>query len=233
MTITLDPDVRAYLDAVRHHLADLPSEERDELVEDLEAHLLEVAAESDEPLASRLGPPDDYAAELRASAGYPPADASLDLDTPADTSGAFLLSRHQFSAIELWWKANRRRPCAHITVADDGSVRLFDQPVALPHGETGQYPAIDRLVREPEWRQFEGVSGLPAVGFSASNLAKLSAIVKASGGKSINFGAPKEARGGMRTGAVQFIVDQPVEGLHVQGAVMPTRIGTRVARWKA
>ena len=164
---------------------------------------------------------------------YIAVDASLDLDTPADTSGAFLLSRHQFSAIELWWKANRRRPCAHITVADDGSVRLFDQPVALPHGETGQYPAIDRLVREPEWRQFEGVSGLPAVGFSASNLAKLSAIVKASGGKSINFGAPKEARGGMRTGAVQFIVDQPVEGLHVQGAVMPTRIGTRVARWKA
>ena len=165
---------------------------------------------------------------------YIAVDARVDLDTDTDTPGSFLLSRHQFSAIELWWKANRGCPCAHITVADDGSVRLFDQPVALPHGETGQYPAIDRHVRAPEWRQFEGVSGLPAVGFSASNLAKLSAIVKASGGKSVDFGAPKEARGGMLIGAVQFIVDQPVEGLHVQGVVMPLQLTeTRVARWKA
>jgi hypothetical protein len=78
-TTTLDPEVVRYLDAVRAHLADLPVDERDELLEDLEAHLVEVAAESDEPLADRLGPPDAYAADLRASAGYPPAGATLDL----------------------------------------------------------------------------------------------------------------------------------------------------------
>jgi hypothetical protein len=75
-TTTVDPEVEAYLAAVRRHLADLPDDERDELLEDLESHLREVAAESDGPLTERLGAPDDYAADLRASAGLPPVDAA-------------------------------------------------------------------------------------------------------------------------------------------------------------
>lgn len=65
-------DVAHYAAAVRAALADLPPAERDDLIEDLADHLAEVAAESDVPLAQRLGSPQDYAEELRASAGLGP-----------------------------------------------------------------------------------------------------------------------------------------------------------------
>jgi hypothetical protein len=70
----MDPDHRssdavAYAAAVRAALADLPSAEAQALLEDLDDHLAEVAAESSEPLAARLGPPENYAAELRSAYG--------------------------------------------------------------------------------------------------------------------------------------------------------------------
>ncbi|GAA3094260.1 HAAS signaling domain-containing protein [Streptosporangium carneum] len=58
-----------YAQAVRDALADLPARDREELLEDLDDHLAEVAAESDAPLEERLGPPEAYAAELRAAYG--------------------------------------------------------------------------------------------------------------------------------------------------------------------
>ena len=64
--------IERYLEAVRAELADLPDDDRVEMLEDVKAHLLEVAAEDDEPLETRLGPPAGYAAELRAAAGLPP-----------------------------------------------------------------------------------------------------------------------------------------------------------------
>jgi hypothetical protein len=65
----LDRRAADYLDEVRSHLADLPADERDDLLEDLEAHVHEVAAATDAPLSDALGPPAAFAAELRASAG--------------------------------------------------------------------------------------------------------------------------------------------------------------------
>jgi hypothetical protein len=62
---------------VKAELDDLPEEDRDELLEDLEEHLLEVAAEDDGTLEQRLGPPASYAEELRASAGLPSRDQTL------------------------------------------------------------------------------------------------------------------------------------------------------------
>ena len=62
-------ELEAYLAAVREALADLPSAERDDLVAEVEASLLESAGESSGPIATRLGPPEDFAAELRAAAG--------------------------------------------------------------------------------------------------------------------------------------------------------------------
>jgi hypothetical protein len=70
-TTVAGEEVRAYLEAVRAHLDYVPPDDRDELLEDLEEHLLEVAAESDGTLEDRLGPPSAYAEELRASAGLP------------------------------------------------------------------------------------------------------------------------------------------------------------------
>lgn len=63
--------VARYASAVRAAFADLPGPDRELLLEDLEDHLQEVAAEAGGPLAERLGRPEAYAAELRASAGLP------------------------------------------------------------------------------------------------------------------------------------------------------------------
>jgi len=68
-TTTDQPDVAAYLAAVRSELADVPVDERDDLLAEVEASLLDAADESDAPIAARLGPPTDFAAELRAAAG--------------------------------------------------------------------------------------------------------------------------------------------------------------------
>ncbi|GAB2810016.1 hypothetical protein GCM10022221_04270 [Actinocorallia aurea] len=59
--------VTEYAAAVRAALADIPQADREELLEDLEEHLAEVAAEHDGPLEGRLGTPQSYAAELRAA----------------------------------------------------------------------------------------------------------------------------------------------------------------------
>ena len=65
-------DVARYAAAIRAALGDLDAAERADLLEDLEAHLAEVAVESGTSLADRLGPPDAYAAELRAAYGARP-----------------------------------------------------------------------------------------------------------------------------------------------------------------
>ncbi|MFI6736655.1 hypothetical protein ACIBI9_27330 [Nonomuraea sp. NPDC050451] len=59
-----------YAQAVRDALADHP--ERGELLEDLDDHLAEIAAESELPLEDRLGPPEVYAEELAAAYGDRP-----------------------------------------------------------------------------------------------------------------------------------------------------------------
>ncbi|TDD02216.1 hypothetical protein E1292_24055 [Nonomuraea deserti] len=59
-----------YAQAVRDALADHP--EREELLDDLDGHLAEIAAESGLPLEDRLGPPAAYADELAAAYGERP-----------------------------------------------------------------------------------------------------------------------------------------------------------------
>lgn len=68
---TTTAEITRYTEAVRAALADLSAEDRDDLMEDVEAHLTEVAAEGRGSLEERLGAPGEYAAELRASAGLP------------------------------------------------------------------------------------------------------------------------------------------------------------------
>lgn len=100
-TTTAAAQVRDYLAAIEHALADLAPADRDELLDDLEDHLNEVLAEGEGPLEQRLGPPTQYAAELRASAG---------LD-PAERSSANLLHRavDAISANELWRRTAEHR----------------------------------------------------------------------------------------------------------------------------
>jgi hypothetical protein len=91
-TIALTPEGEAFLARVREELDDLPPDERDELLEDIESHLAEVAGEGEVALAARLGSAEEFAHELRHSAGLPPrmsAPASRVRDIRAGL-GAFL-----------------------------------------------------------------------------------------------------------------------------------------------
>jgi len=62
-------DVATYAASVRAALSDLPPDQAEILLEDLEDHLREVATEAGGPLTERLGPPEQYAQELRAAYG--------------------------------------------------------------------------------------------------------------------------------------------------------------------
>lgn len=66
MTATLTPAKAGYLDRVRAALGDLPDDERDEVIQDLEAHLAELG---DTEVERVLGTPEGFADEFRASAG--------------------------------------------------------------------------------------------------------------------------------------------------------------------
>ena len=68
-------DLRAFASQVRSALSDLPTSTLDELLEDLDEHLAEVAAEHDGALDT-LGTPAAYAHELRRAAGLPPRATS-------------------------------------------------------------------------------------------------------------------------------------------------------------
>lgn len=68
-TLTAAERIRAFADAVRDQLADLPSEEIDDLVEGLVGDLTDQAADHDG--AIDLGDPAAYAEELRSAAGLP------------------------------------------------------------------------------------------------------------------------------------------------------------------
>ncbi|MEU6780509.1 hypothetical protein ABZ912_15010 [Nonomuraea angiospora] len=76
-----------YAQAVRDALADHP--DRGELLEDLDDHLAEIAAESELPLEDRLGPPEVYAEELAAAYGdRPESGGKRRLDPRAWALGA-------------------------------------------------------------------------------------------------------------------------------------------------
>ena len=66
-------EVETYLARVRVALADIPADERAELLEEVEASLHETASETGGSVAAQLGPPEDFAAELRSAAGLHPS----------------------------------------------------------------------------------------------------------------------------------------------------------------
>lgn len=70
MTTTVQDEINLYVFAVRAALGDLPESLRDELLEDLPEHLTEVLADGEGSLTERLGSPQAYAADLRATADF-------------------------------------------------------------------------------------------------------------------------------------------------------------------
>ncbi|TML45725.1 MAG: hypothetical protein E6G19_03375 [Actinobacteria bacterium] len=66
-------EVETYLARVRAALGDVPADERDDLLAEVEASLHETASETGGSVAAQLGPPEDFAAELRSAAGLHPS----------------------------------------------------------------------------------------------------------------------------------------------------------------
>ena len=74
-------DVATYAASVRAALSDLPPDQAEILLEDLEDHLREVATEAGGPLVDRLGSAEQYAQELRTA--YGAAHTASKPDDPA------------------------------------------------------------------------------------------------------------------------------------------------------
>ena len=110
-TATLPPEVAHYLDRVRAALADVPADERDEMLSDLEVSRLEGGEDSVDPPEARLGPPERFAQELRAAAGItataPPAAPGLRdrLRAFASTPRAAAALRTAHELAPAWWFA--------------------------------------------------------------------------------------------------------------------------------
>ncbi len=91
-------EVEAFIAAVKERLAGVPDEERAELLDDVTAHVREVADEfGPDQLMERLGTPEHFSEELRVSAGYAPNDE-------ADLAGA----KSPGPLLRWWNNANDR-----------------------------------------------------------------------------------------------------------------------------
>ena len=94
-TTALPPEAEAYLAKVREALADLPGDEREDLLAEVRDSLSE-AGEAGGSILARLGPPEAFAAELREAAGLHPTE-QLAGQARARTAWSELIDK-----LELW-----------------------------------------------------------------------------------------------------------------------------------
>jgi hypothetical protein len=136
--------VAAYLASLRAELDDLPHEEREDLLAEVEASLIDAAEEGERPIAARLGPPEAFAAELRASAGLhpqpqraePPAPSLLALarglaSRLAAHRGTVLARRRISELAAIWWLARAYVAVAALTLLVGGEWSAAHP--AIPH----------------------------------------------------------------------------------------------------
>ena len=132
-------DVAAYLAAVRSSLRDLPEAERDDLVAEVEASLVESASEGGS-ISARLGPPEEFAAELRSAAGLhetaPPARGPSQLALLAKRLGSDpRVARLRSLTVEfapIWWVAR-------------GYLAVGAVAYVLDTGWSSRYPIVPRI----------------------------------------------------------------------------------------
>jgi hypothetical protein len=144
-TTTVGDDVQAYLRRVRERLADLPAEEREDLLADVEPSVLDSAGESDAPVALRLGPPERFADELRAAAGLPPrADAAPRRTTLRERLRSLAADPRLRAVAPLWWIAAGFLAVAWVD--RDGG-----RPLALAGAAVLVAAAFTTVGRRPSW----------------------------------------------------------------------------------
>jgi hypothetical protein len=131
-------DVEAYLARVRAALADIPADERAELLEEVKASLHETASETGGSVAAQLGPPEDFAAELRSAAGLHPS-------IPLQMVG--LRERFEGVASDPRFVATARflRELAPIWWAVRGYVALAALALAFGAGWSSSHAAVPRI----------------------------------------------------------------------------------------
>jgi len=138
-------DVATYAAAVRAALSNLPTDQSEVLLEDLEDHLREVAAEAEGPLAERLGPPEQYAEELRtaygaaSAGGKRPDPAFRDLRRAIDwvTASAWYRQVGAFlpELQPAWWVLRAYLLVLAVTVAFSPSYNI--RPIPNPFSSRG------------------------------------------------------------------------------------------------
>lgn len=122
------PDVAAYLAAVRSALADVPADERDDLLADVEASLLE----SDGETMTR--PPEAFAAELREAAGLVASEPSPHRWVALLDRARMLTDRLRLRELSpLWWVVRAYVAVAFFSLASAGSI----EPLGLGNSQTG------------------------------------------------------------------------------------------------
>jgi hypothetical protein len=133
-TTAVPPEVSEYLAAVRAALDDLPATERDDLLAEVEPSLLDAASEAGGNVSARLGPAEDFAAELRTAAGLqvpprrPHAEPRLLLVARRLARDPRLHDLRRLAPI--WWIARAYLLVAALALAADASwsLRYFFVP---------------------------------------------------------------------------------------------------------
>ena len=132
------PEVTEYLAAVRAALDDLPATERDDLLAEVEPSLLDAASETGGNVSVRLGPAEDFAAELRTAAGLQ-APARWPAREPRLLVKARRLARdprvHELGRLApIWWVVRAYLLVAALALAAGASWSL--RYVFVPHLDT-------------------------------------------------------------------------------------------------
>jgi len=157
VTTTTDPRVDCYLTGVAAALDDLPRSDREDLLEEVREHLDDLVHESDAPLTVRLGEPEAYAAELRASAGLPPrgrASRAAVTRILGSARGALMAQPWVRPALgfltsvrPLWWVARAWLLVSAVVLAQWGSWGAWSTRLPLvPHVGSGLTGALVVLV---------------------------------------------------------------------------------------
>jgi hypothetical protein len=141
-TVEQPPEVAAYLAVVRTKLGDLPAAERDDLLAEVEASMVEAAAEGGS-ISARLGPPEEFAAELRNAAGLheatgataTPFTRTRELLARLDARFAPLLPLGRDLA-PIWWVARGYLAVGLVAYATDASWSTTNH--AIPRFGNGQ-----------------------------------------------------------------------------------------------
>lgn len=221
-TTSRSRESQAYLDGVAAALADLPEDDRADLLDELATHLDEIAAEGTSPLESRLGTPADYAAELRASAGLPArsrgrAGAAVLARARAVLDGPWVLAARELlvSLAPAWWVLRAwvaGAGIAHLTTSSPWDYSLLVVPGGI-FGFWGTLVAIvvsvqigrGRLVPSgPGWRRAVTALNIFA---ALALLPVLSSLSDAS----------REARFYGNEMATQYVEQVPTQGVYAAG----------------